>query len=87
MRFERTLLGVALLLAARAALAAPPVVARRVPDGSVNVDGVATESAWKSANWYDGFVQRDPKEGAAPSERTRVAVIYRLSVTLHIRPR
>lgn len=52
------------------------LVATAVKDGSVVVDGKADEAAWLAANWYGDFVQRDPKEGAAPSERNRVAVVF-----------
>jgi len=58
------------------ALASPSVEARRVADDAIIVDGDATEPAWGGARWYDSFVQRDPKEGAKPSERTRVAILY-----------
>jgi hypothetical protein len=40
------------------------------------LDGLATDAAWKSCHWYQDFVQRDPSEGHAPSQRTRVAVAY-----------
>jgi len=70
------LLGASLLVGPRIEAASISVFAKRVEDGTIDVDGVATEAAWNSATWYDDFVQRDPKEGAAPSERTRVAVVY-----------
>jgi hypothetical protein len=65
-----------MLAGAQAANAATAIVALRADDNSIEVDGMATEAAWSTAHWYDEFVQRDPKEGALPSERTRVAVIY-----------
>lgn len=56
--------------------AAVPVVAEVVADRAIVVDGNSDESAWSSAHWYADFVQRDPQEGAQPSESTRVAVLF-----------
>jgi hypothetical protein len=66
----------ALWLSNHAAIAADRVIAHRVADGSIALDGVATESAWSGAQWYEDFVQRDPNEGALPSQRTRAAVVF-----------
>jgi len=52
------------------------VVAERVADRSVAVDGVANEAAWSTAHWYQDFIQRDPNEGAPPSQITRAAVVF-----------
>lgn len=52
------------------------VIAKRVPDGSIIVDGTASETVWQGAQWYGDFVQRDPNEGAPPSQATRVAVVF-----------
>ncbi len=65
-----------LVLSVHGIMAAGPVQAHRVSDGSITLDGMATGSAWSTAQWYEDFVQRDPKEGAAPSQRTRVAVVF-----------
>jgi hypothetical protein len=67
---------VATCLGTIAATAAGPIFATRVVDGSISVDGSASESAWNTAKWYGDFVQRDPREGSEPSQRTRVAVVY-----------
>src|SRR5262245_11135289 len=43
---------------------------------AVHVDGDLTETIWQSVPVTDDFVQRDPSEGAAPSFRTEVRVVY-----------
>lgn len=40
------------------------------------IDGRLDEAAWQLAPAFDGFVQGFPKEGAAPSERTELRVLY-----------
>ena len=42
----------------------------------VAVDGVLDDPIWRSADRVTGFLQRDPTEGAAPSESTVVFVAY-----------
>ena len=44
--------------------------------GTIVVDGMLDEPAWMQAPAVSGFVQRDPVEGAAPTERTEVFVLY-----------
>ncbi len=48
----------------------------RVPDGQVNVDGRLDEEAWDRAPSIIDFVQKEPVEGAPPSERTDVRFVY-----------
>ena len=43
---------------------------------AVSVDGRLDEPAWLQAPVIDGFKQREPVEGAEPTERTVVRVIY-----------
>ena len=43
---------------------------------AVSVDGRLDEPAWLLAPIIDGFKQREPVEGAEPSERTVVRVLY-----------
>jgi hypothetical protein len=50
--------------------------AARVADGSITLDGRLVESAWESAGVVSDFVQKEPDEGAAPSERTEVRFVY-----------
>ncbi|HET8538624.1 MAG TPA: DUF5916 domain-containing protein [Anaeromyxobacter sp.] len=65
-------------LAPRAGLAAAPgdpvVAARR--SGEIVLDGRLEEPGWDAAPVHDGFVQQFPEEGAPPSERTEVRVLY-----------
>ncbi|HMB91753.1 MAG TPA: DUF5916 domain-containing protein [Rhodothermales bacterium] len=51
-------------------LTAKPVV------GSIDVDGRLDESDWEAAPVASGFQQFEPQEGAAPSQRTEVRVLY-----------
>jgi len=42
----------------------------------MTIDGFLTEALWQSAERISAFVQRDPKEGEAPSESTVVYIAY-----------
>jgi hypothetical protein len=42
----------------------------------MTIDGFLTEPLWQSAERVTGFTQRDPTEGAAPSESTVVYIAY-----------
>src|SRR5580765_2827160 len=44
--------------------------------GPVTVDGVLSEPVWHDGNAFTAMVQRDPVEGAAPSQRTEVRIAY-----------
>ncbi len=55
-----------------AAIDAAPVPATL----AVAIDGDPGDEAWTKAAPATEFVQRDPKEGAAPSQRTEVRVLY-----------
>lgn len=71
-------MGSVLLGFTRIALAFEPrsLVASRVAEGEIAIDGVADESAWVDAEWTTDFVQRSPLENHEPSEPTRVAVLF-----------
>src|SRR6266699_6478369 len=43
---------------------------------AVTIDGLLNEPLWQSAERLTGFTQRDPNEGAVPSESTAVFVAY-----------
>ena len=45
-------------------------------DGAPTVDGLLDEQLWEQAFVVDSFVQQEPNEGAAASERTEVRVMY-----------
>ncbi len=42
----------------------------------ITLDGNLSESEWQSAPPIGAFLQREPTEGAAPTERTEVRVLY-----------
>ncbi|MFC1492321.1 DUF5916 domain-containing protein [candidate division KSB1 bacterium] len=44
--------------------------------GSPRIDGRLDDDVWKAAQFDAGFLQREPVEGAEPSERTEFAMIY-----------
>lgn len=76
-------LAVLVALARRPTAAAAPTPPR--PSGLVtaarattalHIDGVLDEAAWAAAPPYETFVQDFPNEGAAPSERTTLRVLY-----------
>jgi hypothetical protein len=55
------------------------IEAAEIPNGPANavkLDGEFNESAWERVEPVRGFVQRDPKEGAAPTFQTEVRVLY-----------
>lgn len=53
-----------------------PVAAATSVAGSISIDGKLDESAWSRATPITDFHQQQPKEGAAPSQRTEVRVLY-----------
>ncbi|MBT8397972.1 MAG: carbohydrate binding family 9 domain-containing protein [Gemmatimonadetes bacterium] len=53
------------------------LVAYRVPhDSEVRLDGSLNDAVWALAVPISDFTQQDPVEGAEPSERTEVRVVY-----------
>ncbi len=53
----------------------PPVRAERLTS-PVAIDGVLSEAIWQNGNAVTDFKQRDPNEGAEPSQKTEVRVAY-----------
>ncbi|HEY1952924.1 MAG TPA: DUF5916 domain-containing protein [Gemmatimonadaceae bacterium] len=53
-----------------------PVASAALLTGSITIDGRLDESAWSRATPITDFRQQQPNEGAAPSERTEVRVLY-----------
>jgi hypothetical protein len=43
---------------------------------AITIDGVLRESLWQTAERINGFTQRDPTEGAVPTESTVVSIAY-----------
>ena len=45
-------------------------------NGSIDIDGRLDEADWQTAPLATDFVQYEPNEGAAPSQRTEVRILY-----------
>lgn len=45
-------------------------------DKPINLDGTLDEGAWQSATAASGFVQSEPREGEAATERTEVKILF-----------
>ncbi len=76
-------LGVALLLSLPASAAQNPADrerkqarATRVADGAIRLDGRLDEDAWRTAVPLTEFVQKEPDEGAPPTDRMDVRFVY-----------
>ncbi len=54
----------------------PTIRAVRVPDGTVTLDGLLTEGAWRGAPPSTGFRQREPDQGQPATDTTEVRVLY-----------
>jgi Domain of unknown function (DUF5916) len=55
----------------------PEIVVKAIRlDAPIVLDGALSEPFWKDENAVTNFTQRDPVEGAAPSERTIVDIAY-----------
>ena len=57
---------------------APPKLVFAVPveDADLRIDGVLDDEAWRTAQWFSDFRQKEPVEGAEPSERTEIAFVF-----------
>ena len=75
--FWRALIGAVVLLPVSLAAAAQQPVTPTVPPASVSrVDRSLTDQTWTSLTVVDNFVQREPREGGVPSQRTAFRVAY-----------
>ena len=63
-----------ILILALAAMATPTAVVGAAE--AIRIDGVLNEPAWARAAPIGPFLQRDPREGAPPSEETEVRVLF-----------
>ncbi|HXV86265.1 MAG TPA: DUF5916 domain-containing protein, partial [Gemmatimonadales bacterium] len=64
-------------LAAERAARPPLKEARAVRvDRAPVVDGRLDDPAWRTARFFSDFIQKQPVEGAPPTERTEVAILY-----------
>ncbi len=52
------------------------VTAIRVEGGAIRVDGRLDEAVWQDALPITDFIQKEPNEGAAPTERMEVRFVY-----------
>ena len=48
----------------------------RVPAASIRTDGVLDEAVWQTAQPVTDFTQKEPVEGAAPTDRLEVRFVY-----------
>jgi hypothetical protein len=62
--------------AAGSAADAPIQAAKLKADERIVLDGTLSHPAWARAPVHDGFVEKDPVLGAAPSRRTTVQVLF-----------
>lgn len=74
---SRNLLNVAVFLLVAAPLFAQPAdrkhaTATRVPNGSIRVDGRLDDEAWQRATPITDFIQKEPTEGAPPTDPMEV---------------
>src|ERR1044071_7574323 len=49
---------------------------RRIPPDAIRLDGRLDDPVWQSAPVISDFLQRDPNEGQAGSERTEARIAY-----------
>ena len=50
--------------------------ATRVPNGSIRVDGRLDDEVWQKATPITDFIQKEPTEGAAPTDPMEVRLAY-----------
>ena len=50
--------------------------ATRVPNGSIRVDGRLDDEVWQKATPITDFIQKEPTEGAAPTDAMDVRLVY-----------
>ena len=51
-------------------------LAVKVPSGSIEVDGRLGDAAWRQVPELADFIQKDPIEGAAPTDQLRIRIAY-----------
>ncbi len=42
----------------------------------ITIDGRLDDAAWREAHFFADFLQKEPEQGAAPTERTEIAFVY-----------
>ncbi|MBT8462160.1 MAG: carbohydrate binding family 9 domain-containing protein, partial [Gemmatimonadetes bacterium] len=56
----------------------PPkqAIAVSIDSDLITVDGRLDDAAWREAHYFADFLQKEPEQGAAPTERTEIAFVY-----------
>ena len=57
---------------------APPkqALAVGIDTDLITVDGRLDDDAWREAHFFADFLQKEPEQGAPPTERTEIAFVY-----------
>ena len=76
MRRIATCAGLGMYVWTAAASGAPASVTAARAESPPRIDGAADDPQWGSAPVFDAFVQSYPNEGASPTERTELRVLY-----------
>jgi Domain of unknown function (DUF5916) len=78
LRFRNLLITVLVLLCVGARAAEPDAMqaVRLAPGEKLSLDGSLSHPAWQRAPSYTRFVEKDPDNGAAPPQATRVQVLF-----------
>lgn len=45
-------------------------------NGTIDIDGIPSEEAWKAVEWGGDFIQWQPHEGKPPSQPTKFKILY-----------
>ncbi|MCK5169355.1 MAG: carbohydrate binding family 9 domain-containing protein, partial [Bacteroidales bacterium] len=49
---------------------------KRISNGPPKIDGLIDNDIWDIVEWSNGFIQRSPNDGEAPSQKTAFKVLY-----------
>lgn len=49
---------------------------KRIEGDSPTIDGVLDEACWQLGKWDGGYLQREPHEGAEPTDPTEIKLVY-----------
>ncbi|MDA3954182.1 MAG: DUF5916 domain-containing protein [Bacteroidales bacterium] len=49
---------------------------KRINNGAPKIDGLIDPDIWDIVEWSDGFIQRSPNDGEAPSQKTKFKILY-----------
>ena len=51
-------------------------VTRQINPHAPQIDGVLNDPAWESVEWGSDFTQREPNDGAEPSQETAFKILF-----------